>query len=118
MDFMITRNQSHLKSLATILFTICFLAFTSQYSAQVTAGKTVNINFEKFPGPDGILGTADDVTTAVGNPISNQYSSVGATFSLTDGGFPQIANPGGVFASFSRILLPRSEEHTSEHQSL
>ena len=74
-------------SLAYILITIASLACATHYAAQVTTGRTVHINFEKFPGPDGILGTADDIATAPGDAISTQYSSVGASFLLTDGGY-------------------------------
>ncbi len=66
--------------------------------------QSVLIDFEHFPGPDGVLGTADDVpvpcTTAI--PLSGQYASVGITFTLglmecAPGLFP----PGAIFASAS-----------------
>jgi len=46
----------------------------------------VVIDFETFPGPDGKLGTADDVTPPTGPPgdpvvnLSNEYASVGLIF--------------------------------------
>jgi len=46
----------------------------------------VTIDFETFPGPDGILGTADDVTPPTGpenSPVlglSNEFASVGVIF--------------------------------------
>ncbi len=53
--------------------------------------ETVTIDFESYPGPDGRLGTADDVTPPTcpgpgpgGCPVaglSNQWASVGVTFS-------------------------------------
>ncbi|MBX9902661.1 MAG: PEP-CTERM sorting domain-containing protein [Burkholderiaceae bacterium] len=43
----------------------------------------ITIDFETFPGPDGMIGTADDVATPNQfiNELSNQYSSIGINFS-------------------------------------
>ncbi len=48
-------------------------------------GNSLLIDFETFPGPDGELGTADDVPTpACGGgvcfPLGSEYNSVGANF--------------------------------------
>jgi YVTN family beta-propeller protein len=94
------------KTFASILFFSLALFLNANVLNAQTVGKTVHINFEKYPGSDGVLGTSDDIPTAAGDSISTQFASVGATFSLTDGGSPQLANPGGVFASFSRTLYP------------
>ena len=51
---------------------------------------TILIDFESFPGPDGVLGTADDVAAAEGNTVSDQYLSLGVLFSLIDGSAPTI----------------------------
>jgi len=46
---------------------------------------TVFIDFEHFPGPDGIIGTADDIPAPTCNlnicgPLNNQFASMGITF--------------------------------------
>jgi hypothetical protein len=62
------------------------------------------IDFERFPGPDATLGTADDVP-AVGNYILagtnqfNPFSSIGVTFS-------NASSPGGGLPVFQADLFP------------
>ncbi|HYD60913.1 MAG TPA: PEP-CTERM sorting domain-containing protein [Noviherbaspirillum sp.] len=45
------------------------------------AAAPVAISFETVPGADGVLGTADDAPIGYVGPLSNQYASVGLTFS-------------------------------------
>jgi hypothetical protein len=42
----------------------------------------VSIDFETFPGPDGVLGTADDLPSYDGSiiPLSNEFSAIGLNF--------------------------------------
>ena len=67
---------------------------------------TALIDFEKAPGPDGILGTPDDVTLNEFDVIDDEYASLGVTFSLvgpasfTGGSAPIIATEGGATAAF------------------
>ena len=62
---------------------IAVSVFTGTASAQV--GGEIFIDFENFPGPDGVLGTADDVPIISGDTIDNQFASLGVTFSFADG---------------------------------
>ncbi len=61
------------------------LLFTAVAPAMAADG-SVLIDFEAFPGPDGIIGTADDVPapshcpSGVCGPLSNEFSSMGITF--------------------------------------
>jgi hypothetical protein len=73
----------------TVLVVLCLSALATSSKAQ-----NVTIDFEHYPGPDGLLGTPDDVptpTTVLCQPqpcgegpvaqLTDQYSSVGVTFS-------------------------------------
>lgn len=51
--------------------------------ASLSTGQTV-IDFEHTPGPDGLLGTADDVPTTPGQFILDEYQSVGVRFHAND----------------------------------
>jgi hypothetical protein len=66
------------------------------------------IDFEHLPGPDGILGTADDVPTPncpgsiCGPPLTNEFSSIGITFSggtLFQGGLFPGSSPNNHYIS-------------------
>lgn len=63
---------------------------TSQGSFKVTVNaiggvsKTKRIDFERYPGPDGVFGTADDECTSDGDVIGDRYASMGARFRLTN----------------------------------
>lgn len=46
--------------------------------------KTRRIDFERYPGPDGVLGTADDECTADGDVMGDRYASMGVSFRLTN----------------------------------
>lgn len=52
-------------------------------SGAAVAGTQVNIDFEHLPGPDGVLGTSDDVPTdnVYLQPLGDKFASVGLTFS-------------------------------------
>lgn len=62
--------------LSSMLLAVCGLV-TIPASAAV-----VNIDFEHTPGPDGVLGTADDepMPGAFLQPLSSQFSSLGLKF--------------------------------------
>jgi len=67
------------------------------------AAGTISINFETLPGPDGVLGTADDIPTANTflQPLGNLYTSIGLNFeqgSLLQGDFFD-GNPANHFIS-------------------
>lgn len=63
----------------------------------------VSISFETFPGPDGVLGTADDVPSYGSSiiPLRDEYASIGLTFNagtlFKDSFFD--GNPGNHFLS-------------------
>ncbi|MFZ6815224.1 PEP-CTERM sorting domain-containing protein [Undibacterium sp. Rencai35W] len=85
----------------TRLITLFFFSLLFS-SAQVNA-TTITLTFETLPGPDGILGTADDLPTSTDfiTSLSNQYSSVGINFSqgsLLRAGFYD-GNPNNHFIS-------------------
>jgi len=56
----------------------------------IAANGALFIDFEQFPGPDGILGTTDDIppscpsgagsSITICHPLSNEFSSMGITF--------------------------------------
>jgi len=61
---------------------LLFLALASPAAAQ-----TVRIEFESYPGPDGVFGTADDVPVVAptlfagqGEQLTDQYASLGILF--------------------------------------
>ncbi|MFC5461015.1 PEP-CTERM sorting domain-containing protein [Massilia niabensis] len=61
----------------------CVLAAVSASALSAPASAAViTMNFESFPGPDGILGTADDVSApnTFLQPLRDQYASLGVTF--------------------------------------
>ena len=70
------------------------------------AGNTTTIDFEDAPGPDGKLGTVDDVPLAEFDLIDDEFASLGVTFSLvgpvefTGAAAPIIATEGGTKAGF------------------
>lgn len=73
-----------MKGLLTILSAAALLAATPSY-----AQTQVLIDFETTPGPDGLLGTADDVPLTAPSLFSSQttqltteFSSVGLTFTM------------------------------------
>jgi len=66
---------------------VCLL-FVAAAGSPIAAGQPVLIDFEHFPGPDGIIGTSDDIPappcpgpslTPCFN-LSNEFSSMGLTF--------------------------------------
>ena len=65
------------KRCITFLFSVLLLSSSSAFA------NTIYIDFESLPGPDGILGTADDIATPNQflNDLANLYSSVGVNFS-------------------------------------
>jgi hypothetical protein len=82
-------DPASVRSRAVVLGLCLFLSLAAQALAQ-----DVTIDFEHYPGPDGLLGTADDVptpTTVACYPppceegpvdeLRDQYSPVGITFS-------------------------------------
>ena len=65
----------------------CFVSLAAA-EPTIAAGQSVLIDFEHFPGPDGIIGTADDIpappcsgpSPAICFNLSNEFSSMGLTF--------------------------------------
>jgi hypothetical protein len=67
------------------------------------------IDFEKTPGTDNILGTADDPNTFADQSISNEYQSIGVNFQLRDGTAPVIHTPSAnTIPGSPRTLYPVS----------
>ena len=60
----------------------------------------VTIDFERAPGPDGALGTPDDVALSEEEAIAGQFRSLGVVFSLVQGGRPFIATEGAPSVAF------------------
>jgi len=66
----------------------CWLLSALLVVASVKAG-TITISFEAFPGPDGVLGTNDDVPApncggtviSICGPVGNDFSTMGIQFS-------------------------------------
>jgi hypothetical protein len=52
------------------------------FAAAPALAKPVSIDFESFPGPDGVLGTADDLPSYDGSiiPLSNEFAAIGLNF--------------------------------------
>ncbi len=73
------------------------------------AAATITIDFESFPGPDGLLGTPDDVPApacdlGICYELSDEYASAGVTFTsgtLFQGGFFPQSSPQNHFISSS-----------------
>ncbi len=73
---------------------LCFVAIATVLTPSACAS-AITIDFEHFPGVDGILGTVDDIPVPSGFvPITNQFSSLGITFSSPTGIFNGVWNPG------------------------
>lgn len=64
----------------------------------------VSIDFEHLPGPDGVLGTADDVPTTPDLIISDEFLSANVRFIL-DPAFPDHTNRLRDWAPFDSIAL-------------
>ena len=67
------------------------LALAILLAAVPVTAQTITIGFERFPGPDGILGTIDDeapvtcspiVPSCFIQPLTTEFSPVGITFSM------------------------------------
>ena len=57
--------------------------FLAVSAAALAASGSARIDFERFPGPDGVLGSADDVAAPACSfcgPLSNEFSSMGIQF--------------------------------------
>jgi hypothetical protein len=71
--------------------------------AATSVSKNVYIDFEQFPGLDGVYGTGDDyeacthdgddIELRYGQTITQHYTSMGVTFALVGGGVPVINQP-------------------------
>ena len=69
-------------------------------------GLVVTIDFENDPGPDGLLGTVDDLPLPEGTFIADQFAALGVRFFLV--GLlesPYIASEGSPAAAFGNQLL-------------
>jgi hypothetical protein len=64
------------KLFCSLLLSVCGLAAMPAFANPVV------IDFEHVPGPDGVLGTADDVPTASVylQPLAQQYAALGLSF--------------------------------------
>lgn len=60
--------------IAAVLASLCFASLPA-------AAGSINIDFEHFPGADGVLGTADDVTPSGFTSLNTQFSAIGVNFS-------------------------------------
>lgn len=49
-------------------------------AAVPAAAAPLTIDFESFPGADGVLGTADDTTSGFFTPLSDQFAALGVVF--------------------------------------
>jgi len=83
---------SAMRRLAAVANMFLFAAIAPATAAE----GPVLIDFEQFPGPDGIIGTADDIPApsncsfGLCGPLSNEFSSMGVTFTrgtLFEGSF-------------------------------
>ena len=80
------------------------------HSACGRAGNITALDFETAPGPDGTLGTLDDVTLTENDLIDDEFASLGVSFSLvgsvsfTGGAAPIIAAEGTPLAAFASSI--------------
>jgi hypothetical protein len=93
----LTRSVSHMRrqevfvmpvtAMRQTVAVVCLTLFAAALPT-IAAGQSVLIDFEQFPGPDGIIGTADDIpappcsgpSPALCFNLSNEFSSMGLTF--------------------------------------
>lgn len=102
----------------TIEKACCFFAAATAIPLVASSAFAVLIDFESFPGPDGKLGTADDVPVANQDIISNQFVSLGVTFELADGTAPIVRSPINYLPegphSIDTVLLPKNNMYSGE----
>jgi hypothetical protein len=92
----------------TVLVVSLLLVGASGVGA-ASADTSITIDFERFPGPDNVLGTADDTfpacdTSGICEPLSSQFSGLGVTFTsglLLQGGLFPGSSPSNHFVSAS-----------------
>src|SRR5215467_13565105 len=80
----------------------CWLLSALLVVASVKAG-TITISFEAFPGPDGVLGTSDDIPApncggsviSICGPLGNDFSTMGDSIYF--------------WHSISRLAFPRHD---------
>ncbi len=62
---------------------VAYVFLFAAIAPAMAADGSVFIDFERFPGPDGIIGTADDIPAlsncpfALFSPLSTEFSSMG-----------------------------------------
>lgn len=64
---------------------VCLLLLAASVARSTPTDTSVTINFERFPGPDGMLGTADDTFPAcdlngICELLGSQFADMGITF--------------------------------------
>ena len=97
--------QSQRIAIALKLYLLVALVAASLLGMRVpgtaTADAPIIIDFETAPGPDGQLGTPDDLPLTEGTFISNQFASLGVEFFLVGRPeSPYIATAGGEAVGF------------------
>lgn len=75
------KSKSFLQLAAMFLVLTVFLVFWPDKGILTADNSRVLIDFSSFPGPDGALGTADDLPVELGQTVGEQYSSLGIHFS-------------------------------------
>lgn len=80
------------------------------FAAVSARADIITIDFEHLPGPDGVLGTPDDVPTTPGLIISDEYLSANVRFIL-DPGFPDHTNVLRDWTSFNSTALTTLYPH-------
>jgi hypothetical protein len=89
--------------------------------ASPSLAETVRIHFEKSPGADGRLDTADDVPNQSHEVLSHQFSCLGVTFSLKDGTSPLLRYLGASYIPGSPLaVLPSNHPplHETDEEGL
>ena len=74
------KSNSFLQFIIVLLVIGIVSIFWSGGGALTSDANRVVIDFSSFPGPDGALGTADDLPVELGQSLTEEYSSLGLHF--------------------------------------
>ncbi|MCO4763566.1 MAG: hypothetical protein KC502_18795, partial [Myxococcales bacterium] len=74
-------------------------------NAVIMSGGTTKIDFNKFPGVDGKLGTEDDMVPVKDTPVSDQFNALGLKFGLVGGGSPRLHISGSLSKPYAPNVL-------------
>lgn len=107
------RSRSAVRSVHGVYAVLFALALAIALASPANA---IQINFDIFPGPDGVFGTSDDVVVTAGTEITTQYMSAGVIIenAVASTGNPGLfAIPQGPPGSETQDIIPTTPPHAA-----